>query len=41
LSPASAPEVTIVSEDISPGIRPEDDEAGCKSSLEKLAVRLE
>ena len=30
-------EVTIVFAHIPPGIRPEDNEAGCQSSLEKLA----
>jgi uncharacterized protein YndB with AHSA1/START domain len=34
-------EVTIVFEHIPPGIRPEDNEAGCQSSLEKLARYLE
>jgi hypothetical protein len=29
--------VTVVCEHIPPGIRPEDNEAGCRSSLEKLA----
>ena len=29
--------VTIVCEHLPPGIRPEDNEAGCRSSLEKLA----
>ena len=30
-------DVTIVCEHIPAGIRPEDNEAGCRSSLEKLA----
>jgi uncharacterized protein YndB with AHSA1/START domain len=34
-------EVTIVFEHIPSGIRPEDNEAGCQSSLEKLARYLE
>jgi uncharacterized protein YndB with AHSA1/START domain len=34
-------EVTIVFEHIPPGIRPEDNEAGCRSSLEKLARYIE
>ena len=34
-------EVTIVFEHIPSGIRPEDNEAGCRSSLEKLARYLE
>jgi uncharacterized protein YndB with AHSA1/START domain len=34
-------EVTIVFEHIPPGIRPEAHEAGCRSSLEKLARALE
>ena len=36
-----ATEVTITCEDIPVGIRPEDNEAGCRSSLEKLARYLE
>jgi uncharacterized protein YndB with AHSA1/START domain len=34
-------EVTILFEDIPPGIRPEDNEAGTRSSLEKLARLVE
>src|SRR4029450_4140534 len=34
-------EVTIVCEHLPSGIRPEDNEAGCRSSLEKLARYLE
>jgi uncharacterized protein YndB with AHSA1/START domain len=34
-------EVTVVFEHIPSGIRPEDNEAGCRSSLEKLARYLE
>ena len=34
-------EVTIVCRDIPPGIRPEDNEAGCRASLEKLARYVE
>jgi hypothetical protein len=34
-------EATIVFEHIPSGIRPEDHEAGCRSSLEKLAPYLE
>jgi uncharacterized protein YndB with AHSA1/START domain len=34
-------EVTIVFEHIPSGIRPEDNEVGCQSSLEKLARYLE
>ena len=34
-------EVTIVFEHIPSGIRPEDNEAGCRSSLEKLARYIE
>jgi uncharacterized protein YndB with AHSA1/START domain len=34
-------EVTILFEQIPPGIRPEDNEAGCRSSLEKLAQYIE
>lgn len=30
-------ELTIVCTDIPPGIRPKDNEAGCRSTLEKLA----
>ena len=33
-------DVTIVCEHIPAGIRPEDNEAGCRSSLEKLACSL-
>jgi uncharacterized protein YndB with AHSA1/START domain len=34
-------EVTVLCENIPPGIRPEDNEAGSRSSLEKLALFLE
>jgi len=34
-------EVTMLFEDIPPGIRPEDNEAGTRSSLEKLARYVE
>jgi uncharacterized protein YndB with AHSA1/START domain len=34
-------DVTIVFEHIPSGVRPEDNEAGCRSSLEKLACYLE
>ena len=34
-------EVTMLFEDIPPGIRPEDNEAGTRSSLEKLARCVE
>jgi Activator of Hsp90 ATPase homolog 1-like protein len=34
-------EVTIVCTHIPSGIRPEDNEAGCRSSLEKLARYIE
>ena len=34
-------EVTILFEDIPSGIRPEDNEAGCQASLEKLARLVE
>jgi uncharacterized protein YndB with AHSA1/START domain len=34
-------EVTILCEDIPPGIRPEDNDAGTRSSLEKLARYIE
>jgi uncharacterized protein YndB with AHSA1/START domain len=34
-------EITILSEDIPAGIRPEDNELGCQESLEKLAALLE
>ena len=34
-------EVTILFENIPPGIRPEDNEAGTRSSLEKLARYIE
>jgi uncharacterized protein YndB with AHSA1/START domain len=34
-------EVTIVCEDIPEGIRPEDNEMGCKESLQKLAALVE
>jgi len=34
-------ESTILCEDIAKGIRPEDNELGCKDSLQKLAALLE
>jgi uncharacterized protein YndB with AHSA1/START domain len=34
-------EVTVLCEDIPPGIRPEDNEAGSRSSLQKLAAFVE
>jgi len=34
-------EVTVLCKDIPPGIRPEDNDAGCRSSLEKLARHVE
>jgi len=34
-------EITILCEDIPKGIRPEDNELGCKESLQKLAAFLE
>jgi uncharacterized protein YndB with AHSA1/START domain len=34
-------EVTMHCQDIPPGIRPEDNEQGCKGSLQKLALLLE
>jgi uncharacterized protein YndB with AHSA1/START domain len=34
-------EITILCEDIPKGIRPEDNELGCKESLQKLAALLE
>ena len=34
-------ELTILCEDIPKGIRPEDNELGCRESLHKLAVLLE
>ena len=37
----SGTEVTIVCTHIPSGIRPEDNEAGCRSSLEKLARYIE
>jgi len=41
LAPAgSGTKVTILCENIPPGIRPEDNEAGCRSTLEKLASFL-
>jgi hypothetical protein len=33
--------VTMLCQDIPPGIRPEDNEQGCKESLQKLAALLE
>lgn len=39
LAPAdSGTEVTIVTDNIPPGIRPQDNEAGCRLTLEKLAA---
>jgi len=38
---SSGTEVTIRCENIPPGIRPEDNEAGCRSTLEKLARFVE
>ena len=41
LAPAgSGTTITILCENIPPGIRPEDNEAGCRSTLEKLASFL-
>ena len=41
LEPAgSRTQVTVLCENIPPGIRPEDNEAGCRSTLEKLAAHL-
>jgi len=37
----SGTEVTILCENIPPGIRPADNEAGCRSTLEKLAAFLD
>jgi len=34
-------EVTMLCQDIPPGIRPEDNEQGCKESLQKLGALLE
>jgi uncharacterized protein YndB with AHSA1/START domain len=34
-------EVTILCEDLPPGVRPEDNEEGCRQSLAKLAALLE
>jgi uncharacterized protein YndB with AHSA1/START domain len=34
-------EITVLCENIPPGIRPEDNEAGCRSTLENLAAFLE
>ena len=34
-------EVTVLCEDIPKGIRPEDNELGCKESLQKLTALLE
>ena len=34
-------EITILCEDLPKGIRPEDNELGCKESLQKLAALLE
>ncbi len=34
-------EVTVLCEDIPQGVRPEDNEMGCRSSLQKLATLLE
>jgi uncharacterized protein YndB with AHSA1/START domain len=42
LTPAAGgTEVTILCQNIPPGIRREDNEAGCRSTLEKLAAYLE
>lgn len=38
---ASGTEVTVLCENIPRGIRPEDNETGCRSTLEKLASFLE
>jgi uncharacterized protein YndB with AHSA1/START domain len=38
---AEGTEVTILCEDIPKGIRPEDNELGCKESLQKLAALIE
>jgi len=38
---AAGTEVTVLSEDIPPGIRPEDNEAGCRESLQNLARLVE
>jgi uncharacterized protein YndB with AHSA1/START domain len=38
---AQGTEITILCQDIPTGIRPEDNEMGCQSSLRKLAARLE
>jgi hypothetical protein len=40
-SAGSGTKVTIVCENIPPGIKPEDNEAGCGSTLEKLARFLD
>jgi uncharacterized protein YndB with AHSA1/START domain len=41
LAPAgNGTKVTILCENIPPGVRPEDNEAGCRSTLEKLASFL-
>jgi uncharacterized protein YndB with AHSA1/START domain len=40
-SAGSDTKVTMLCENIPPGIRPEDNEAGCRASLEKLAALLE
>jgi hypothetical protein len=37
---ADGTEVTILCQDIPPGIRPEDNEIGCESSLRNLARLL-
>jgi hypothetical protein len=34
-------EVLVLCEDIPKGVRPEDNEMGCRSSLQKLAALLE
>jgi hypothetical protein len=41
LAPAdTGTKVTILCENVPQGIRPEDNEAGCRSTLEKLAAFL-
>jgi len=40
-SAGTGTEITIRCDNIPPGIRPEDNEAGCRASLEKLAAFLE
>ena len=38
---ADGTEITILCQDIPPGIRPEDTETGCRESLQKLAALVE